>query len=447
MKQSEFSLTAISPIDGRYRNQVEELAGYSSEFGIIKYRLSIEIRYLIALSNAGVVRKINGSEQKILNKIIDDFDLSEAEKVKEIENTTRHDVKAIEYYLKQKLSRTSLADTLEFVHFGLTSEDIDNLANRLMLRDGLEKIVIPNLEKLNAKILNKSKTYKRLPMIARTHGQPAVPTVLGKELLVFYERIQKEIILLKKTKLNGKINGAVGNYNALYFVFPKIDWKKFSKQFIESFGLNPIFTTTQINPYDDTILVFQALERINGVLIGFDQDIWRYISDHWFVQENRKGEVGSSTMPQKINPILFENSEGNLIVANSLIHGFTSKLLISRLQRDLSSSTIMRNFGVALAHCLLAYKSCLEGLLRIKANEQKITKDLNSDWSILSEAVQIYLKKEGVKNGYEILKELTRGEKMTKEDFLNMVDKLPLNENQKSELRKLSPSTYIGIVN
>lgn len=447
MKNLINQLTAISPIDGRYRNQTEELEPYSSEFAVIKYRTQIEIKYLIALSEIDIIRKINSTEQKILNNLIEDFNLEEAEKIKEIENTTHHDVKAIEYYLKKKLDKTTLNDVLGFIHFGLTSEDIDNLANRLMLRDGLEKALLPALEDLNSEILKKSKTYKNLPMIARTHGQSAVPTTFGKELLVFYERIDKEIKILKTYKLNGKLNGAVGNYNALYFAFPKINWQKFSKNFIESLGLKAILITTQINPYDDTILVFQILERINGILIGFNQDMWRYISDHWLIQENRKGEVGSSTMPQKINPILFENSEGNLIVANSLINGFTGKLLISRLQRDLSSSTIMRNFGLALAHSLLAYKSCLSGLQRVKTNEKQILEDLNSDWSILSEAVQIYLKKEKIKNGYETLKDLTRGQKMNEQDFRKMIDKLPINEKQKSELKKLTPENYIGIIN
>lgn len=446
MKNSINQLTAISPVDGRYRNQTEELSKFSSEFAVIKYRTQIEIRYLIALSDIGVIRKITKSEEKILGKIIENFNLDEAEKIKEIEKTIHHDVKAIEYYLKQELSNTSLGDVLEFIHFGLTSEDIDNLANRLMLRDGLEEIVIPNLEKLNAEILNKSKTYKNLPMIARTHGQSAIPTTFGKELLVFHERLDKEIKMLKTYELNGKLNGAVGNYNALYFTYPKINWQKFSKNFVEDLNLKPILITTQINPYDDTIFVFQTMERINGILIGFNQDIWRYISDHWLIQENKKGEVGSSTMPQKINPILFENSEGNLIIANSLIHGFTGKLLISRLQRDLSSSTIMRNFGLCLAHCLLAYKSCSSGLNRVKANKEKIKEDLNSDWSILSEAVQIYLKKNGVKKGYEILKEQTRGQKMNEQDFKEMIDKLPLNGKQKSELKELTPENYIGIV-
>ncbi len=448
MKQSKFSpLTAISPIDGRYRNNVEELSEYSSEYAVIKYRTDIEIKYLIALSKIGVIRKITKAEEKILEKIIENFNLDEAEKIKKIESTTKHDVKAIEYYLKDKLSKNSLFDILDFIHFGLTSEDINNITIRLMLRDAIEIVILKNLQELNREILNQSKKYKNLPMIARTHGQAAVSTTLGKEFLVFFERIEREVKILKSAKLCGKLNGAVGNYNALNFAYPKVDWPKFSKDFISSFELKVNTTTNQIAPYEDIIFVFQVLQRINGILLDFNQDMWRYISDRWFLQENKKGEVGSSTMPQKINPIMFENSEGNLIIANSLIEGFTSKLPISRLQRDLSNSTISRNFGLTLAYSLLAYKNALSGLKRVKANEEQIKKDLNSDWSILSEAIQIYLKKEGIKNGYEILKSLTRGQKMTEKDFLNLIDKLPLNTKQKSELKKLTPENYIGIIN
>lgn len=447
MKDIINQLNAISPIDGRYRGQVEELSSYSSEFGIIKYRLTIEIKYLLALSQTKVIRTINNAEQKTLGKILDNFDVSEAQKVKDIEQTTRHDVKAIEYYLKEKLSNTSLADVLEFIHFGLTTWDINNLSERLMLRDGVNNIVLKNLQTLSNEILSQSKKYKTLPMLGRTHGQPAIPTTLGKEFLIFYQRLDKEIKILQTYKLTGKLNGAIGNYNALTFAYPKINWPKFSKDFVFSFGLGFNQTTNQIAPYEDIIFVFQTLQRINGILLDFSQDMWRYISDNWLVQENKKGEVGSSTMPQKINPIMFENSEGNLIIANSLIESFVNKLPISRLQRDLSGSTIVRNFGMMLAYCLLAYKNSLSGLLRLKANEEKIKQDLNADWSVLSEALQIYLKKEGAKNGYEIIKNETRGQKINKESWFELIDKLPLNEKQKNELKKLSPSTYIGIAN
>jgi len=447
MKNMINSLNAISPIDGRYRNHVEELSNYSSEFALIKYRLETEVRYLQAFSKIGNIRKIKNDEHKILDKILKNFGLGEAQKVKDIEEKTRHDVKAVEYYLKEKLSNTSLSDVLEFIHFGLTSEDINNLVIRLMLKDAVENVLLRNLQILNKEVLNQSKKYKNLAMLGRTHGQAAIPTTLGKEFLVFGERINIELEILQAFKLRGKLNGAVGNYNALFFAFPNINWKRFSKDFVTSLGLDWNKTTNQVAPYEDIIFVFQTLQRINGILLDFNQDMWRYISDGWFVQENKKGEVGSSTMPQKINPIMFENSEGNLIMANSMIEGFTSKLPVSRLQRDLSASTITRNFGLTLAYCLLAYKNCLSGLQRIKVNKNKIIDDLNSDWSILSEAVQIYLKKNGIKKGYEILKDLTRGEKMGRDDFLKMIDKLPINDKQKIELKKLTPQNYIGIVN
>ena len=445
MKQlSSNILLNISPIDGRYRNITHPLSKYFSEYAFFKYRIQIEITYLKALSDVKILRKINKSEVKIFQDIISDFNAGEAEKIKKIEIKTKHDVKAVEYYLKNKLSNTSLSDVLEFIHFGLTSEDVNNLAIRLMLKDALNFVLLKNLQVLNKEILNQSKKYKSLPMLGRTHGQAAVPTTLGKEFLVFYKRLNKEIRILQTAKLAGKLNGAVGNYNCLNFAYPKINWPKFSKDFVASFGLDVNQTTNQIAPFEDIIFVFQTFQRINGILLDFNQDMWRYISDNWLIQENKKGEVGSSTMPQKINPIMFENSEGSLIIANSLIEGFTNKLPISRLQRDLSNSTISRNFGLCLAYCLLAYENCLIGLLRVRANEEKIKEDLNSDWSILSEAIQIYLKKIGVKNGYEIVKELTRGEKMNKQDFLNMIDKLPINNKQKQELKKLTPQNYIG---
>ncbi len=446
MKQSEFNLTAISPIDGRYQNQIIDLSDFSSEFGLIKFRTKIEIEYLIALSNAGITRKLNSKEVNLLRKIFDDFNKEDALEIKKIEETTRHDVKAIEYFLKKKTSHTSLSEVSEFIHFGLTSEDINNLTIRLLLKNALEKVVIPNINTLDSEILNQSKKHKNLTMLGRTHGQAAIPTTLGKEFLIFHQRLAKEIKILKSAEFFGKLNGAIGNYNALNFSFPNINWLKFSKEFVESLGFKSNIYTNQIAPYEDIIFIFQTIQRINGILLDFNQDVWRYISDHWFIQENKKGEVGSSTMPQKINPIMFENSEGNLVIANSIIEGLTAKLPISRLQRDLSGSTVSRNFGITLAYSLLAYKNCLSGLKRIKANEEKIRKDLNSDWSILSEAVQTYLKKEKIKNGYEILKELTRGQKMNQEDFLAMVEKLPLDQSQKEELRKLSPENYIGII-
>ena len=446
MKQSDFNLTAISPIDGRYRYQTEQLSNYFSEFAVIRYRIQIEIEYLIALSKIGVVRKLNAREIKLLESFINKFDLREAKKVKEIEKITKHEKKALEYYLRDLLIATSLKDVSEFIHFGLTSDDVTNIIQRIALRDALVNLLLPTVENLNFDILSNAKTYKTLPMLARTHGQGAVPTTLGKEFLVFNSRLKREIEILRQTKFLAKLNGAIGNYNALNFTYPKINWQKFSKEFIKNFGLDVNPTTTQIPSYEDIIFFFQTIQRINGILLDFNQDMWRYVSDGWFTQENIREKVGSSTMPQKINPINFEQSEGNIIIANSLINAFANKLPVSRLQRDLSDSTVSRNFGVALAHSFIAYKLAKKGLSRIKANEQKIKHDLNSDWSILSEAVQIYLKKNGIKNGYEILKDLTRGQKMNKEMFTEMINKLPLNIKQKEELEKLTPENYLGII-
>lgn len=437
-------LLAISPIDGRYSESVEELIYYSSEFGIIKNRIEIEINYLIKLSESNIIRRFTQKEITILENIYLNFNLEDAEKIKKIEDKTRHDVKAIEYYLKDRLTKSALNDVLEFIHFGLTTWDINNISERIMLKAAIENVILQNLKKLNNEILRQTQLYKDLTILGRTHGQAAIPTTLGKELNVFKLRLDKEINILEDIKFYGKLNGAIGNYNAFYFTYPNINWGKFSKEFLASFNLKQNESTNQIAPYEDIIFAFQTIQRINNILLNFNQDMWRYISDNWLVQENKKEEIGSSTMPQKINPIMFENSEGNIIIANSLIEGFISKLAISRLQRDLSGSTIVRNFGMALAYSLLAYKNCYSGLIRVKANKTKILEDLNFDWSILSEAVQIYLKKTGVKNSYEIIKDFTRGEKMKKEDYLNMIEKLPLNNDQKIELKKLTPETYIG---
>jgi len=440
------SLLSISPIDGRYRIQVEELDKYSSEYAIIKCRAKIEIKYLIALSKNEVIRKLNLSEQNLLENLIENFDLIDAEKIKKIEEGTKHDVKAIEYFLKDELKNTTLSDVSDFLHFGLTTWDINNISERIMLRDALKDVIIKTLKELNTELLSQSNKYLKLPILGRTHGQGAIPTTLGKELLIFQKRLEKEINILENARYCAKLNGAIGNYSALAFSYPNKNWKQFSREFLSSFDLEINETTNQIAPYEDIIYAFQTIMRINNILLGFNQDMWRYISDNWFIQENIKGEVGSSTMPQKINPIMFENSEGNLIIANSLIDGFVNKLPVSRLQRDLSGSTIVRNFGMMQAYCLLAYKNALSGLRKVKANEEIINEDLNSDWSILSEAVQIYLKKNSIENGYEILKELTRGKKMDKRDFIDMINKLPLNDQQKSELKKLTPQNYIGII-
>ena len=446
MKQSSSNtLFNISPIDGRYKKETEKLELYFSEFAYIKYRVLIEINYLISLSELKIIRKINKEEKTMLQNIIEGFSLADAKRIKKIEGKTNHDVKAIEYYLKEKMNKTSLKNVSNYIHFGLTSEDINNIAIRLMLKDANINIILLELKNLNSILFEKYKKYKKLPMLAKTHGQPAITTTLGKEFLVFQKRLEIELIDLEKIKFRGKINGAIGNYNALQFIFPKINWKKFSKDFLKKLDIDVNVTTTQIAPYEDIIKYFQTIQRINGIILDLNQDMWRYISDNYFIQKVKKEEIGSSTMPQKVNPINFENSEGNIIIANSLVDGFTNKLPISRLQRDLSGSTISRNFGVTLSHSLIAFKNTTKGLSRINVNEKRILDDLNSDWSILSEAVQIYLKREGVEHGYELIKKLTQGRKINKDQYQKLINDLPLEKKRKNKLLNLTPSTYLGI--
>lgn len=439
-------LLSISPIDGRYHKDTEVINKYFSEYAYIRYRLLVEIKYLLFLSLHKIIRDFTKKEIQLLNDYINNFDLKSANEVKEFEFQTNHDVKAIEYFIKAKIKNTSLIDVSEFIHFGLTSEDVNNIALRLMLKDLNEHIIQPTIQDLNNILLKNFEDYKKLPMLARTHGQPAVPTTLGKEFQVFANRLNIEINLLENFNFRSKLNGAVGNFSALHFAYPNINWVKLSNEFLKTLSLENAKVTTQIAPYEDIIYFFQIIQRINGIVIDLDQDMWRYISDGYFTQENKKNEIGSSTMPQKINPIAFENSEGNLFIANSLIEGFTAKLPLSRLQRDLSGSTISRNFGMTLAYSLIAYKNTLKGLNKIKANKDIIIEKLNSDFSILSEAMQIYLKKEGIKNGYELTKQLTRGLKIDKTEWHKMIDSLPLNETQKTELKKLTPENYLGII-
>ncbi|HBB76392.1 MAG: adenylosuccinate lyase [Candidatus Levybacteria bacterium RIFOXYA1_FULL_41_10] len=433
-------LLAISPIDGRYKEKTTELSEFVSEYALIKARLGVEIKYLFALSKLGIV-DLSSSEKSKLLKVLEEFDLKEAEKIKKIEDQTHHDVKAVEIYLRSVLSSKSS----EMIHFGLTSEDINNLSYRIMLRSASDETIVPPLEDLTNKLLELAKSYKGVPMLARTHGQPAVPTTLGKEMAVFASRLRRERNKLKDFEFSGKLNGAVGNYNALYFAYPKINWIKFSQKLVESldFRFNPL--TTQVNPPEDIIEYFQTIQRINGILLDLNQDFWRYISDGWFVLESRTGQVGSSTMPQKINPIDFENSEGNLEIANGLIEVLERKLPLSRLQRDLSGSTIIRNLGVILAHSLISYNGTHDGLSKITPNLLKIKDDLNSDWSILTEALQTVLRKEGKKDAYLSIMKSVKGKKLSREDWLGLINELSVKESVKDELRKVTPETYLGL--
>ncbi|MCL5434865.1 MAG: adenylosuccinate lyase [Patescibacteria group bacterium] len=439
------NLLAISPLDGRYADKIEELSDFVSEYALIKHRVEIEIKYLLALSKIGVVRKINSVEQKALNEILDNFDINEALKVKEIENETRHDIKAVEKYLRDKFAKNSLKDVLEMIHFGLTSEDINNIAYRLMLKNAVENILLPALSEVLENLNGKTKKYKKVVILGRTHGQGAVPTTFGKEFAVFTARLEKEIKLLEKQKLTGKLNGAIGNYNALNFAYPEFNWIKFSKSFVSSFDLDPNLITTQINPYEDIISVFQNLQRVNGILLDFNNDMWRYASDGWIKLDVKTKEVGSSTMPQKVNPIDFENSEGNLTLANGFMQTINEKLYISRLQRDLSNSTIIRNLGTVLGYCLLGYKSALTGLSRVDINLEQIDKDLNEDWSILSEGLQTYLRKEGLSDSYYLVLNLTKGKKFNKDSWQKLINDLSIDKKHKEKLLNLTPKSYIGL--
>ena len=437
-------LTAISPLDGRYREKVAELSSYISEMALIKTRIEVEAKYLIALSEAGLVRKLTVLEKKFLFEFNQNITDEQVLKVKEFEEITRHDVKAVEKFLREILEKNNLKDLLEWIHFGLTSEDINNIARRLMLIRAIKEVIVPTLDLIVDELVGFSKQNKATSMLARTHGQPAVPTTLGKEMVNFAMRINGQIRKLEIVKLEGKLNGAVGNYNALQLSAPGIDWVEFSRKFITSLGLIPNLITTQINPYEDIIETLQIIQRINGIVLDLDQDIWRYVSDGWFIQIVKKREVGSSTMPQKVNPIDFENSEGNVQIANSLFEGMVRKLAVSRLQRDLSDSTTVRNIGVGLAYSLLAYKSTLNGLSRVHPNIGLINNILNENWTILTEGVQTILRKEGVKDPYSLITSLSKGKHIGESEWQAWIDRLDIKDSVKIQLKNLSPESYIG---
>ncbi len=438
-------LTAITPLDGRYRSKVKDLANFLSEYALIKTRFEIEAKYLVALSEVEVIRKLTSEEKDLLMSFADNLTIEQIKLVKELEQKTRHDVKAMEQAFRQLLGETSLADLLEMIHFGLTSSDINNISFNLMLKRAGENAIIPKIQQIIKTLSKMADENKDVPMLARTHGQAAVPTTLGKELAVFAARLNKQLNILTEQKLTGKINGAVGNYNALLLTYPEIDWIKFSDDFVNSLGLEPNLFTTQINNYDDLTQYVQVFDRVNIILISFCQDVWRYVSDGWFVQENIKGEVGSSTMPQKVNPIDFENAEGNLGLANAIFEFMARKLPVSRLQRDLSDTTVIRNIGTSLGYCVVAYESISTGLARIKPNLEQIEQDLNADWSILTEAVQTILRKENIKDAYTLVKDLARGKKIDSEEWKKWINSLPVEEKVKSKLAKLTPSNYIGL--
>lgn len=437
-------LTTISPIDGRYRPKTEKLAEWFSEFGFIQLRLKVEIEYLIKLLlKIGGKSFITKSEMSKLRRLYQKFNQTDAEWIKNKEKETNHDVKAIEYFIRSKMGQKS--KFIDFIHFALTTYDVTVPAYALAFMEANEKVMIPSLLNLINKLNVLIRKSASLIMLARTHGQPAVGTTLGKEIKVFSVRLEKLFHQINNYEFEAKLSGAAGNFNAHFAAYPRINWIKFSDDFIKSLGLAPNHYTTQILPYDNWLEYFGLLRLLNSVLISFCQDIWHYISDDYLVQIPKEGEVGSSTMPQKVNPIDFENAEGNLGIANSLIEFYERKLPISRLQRDLSDSTVKRTFGVALAHSLLAYQNIETGLQKIKPNKIKMEDDVNNHWETISEGIQTVLRAAGVASPYEMMKALTRGKEFTKEDFEKFIKGLDVPESVKVQLRKLSPSTYIGL--
>ena len=442
------SLKSISAVDGRYAGATVPLAEFFSEYALIKFRVLVEVRWLLALSLSPAipeVRAFTADESAYLDSIADGFGETEAECVKAIERTTNHDVKAVEYFVKEKLAETSLADVREWVHFACTSEDINNLAYALMLKGGMETVVLPLLHRATSAVAQLANTTAVIPLLARTHGQTASPTTVGKELAVFVYRWQRSLKQLRAQEYLGKINGAVGNFNAHVAAYPDAPWEDIAQQFVEGLDLvwNPL--TTQIESHDYLAECFHALIRFNTITLDFDRDVWSYISMGYFKQRLVAGEVGSSTMPHKVNPIDFENSEANLGVANALLDHLAGKLPISRLQRDLTDSSALRTIGTGIGHTVIAYNSLLRGLGKLTVNEAKLAADLNNAWEVLGEAVQTVMRKHGHTNPYEQLKALTRGEAITAETIQAFVEGLDLPDDEKQRLRAITPADYVGI--
>ncbi len=442
-------ITAISPIDGRYAPKVSELTECFSEYALVRNRVRVEVLWLMALcAEEGIpeCRALTAEEQNLLTGIVADFTPQEAEKVKTIERTTNHDVKAVEYYLKQKTEGTSVEELSEFLHFACTSEDINNLSHALMLKDGLAAL-LPQQQEIIDQLKAFAKEWKSVSMLARTHGQTASPTTIGKELAVFSDRLERQKQKTEAADILGKLNGAVGNYNAHLSAYPDVDWPTLAKGIIEGkLGLKQNPFTTQIEPHDYMAEIFDTISRFNTILIDFDRDIWTYISMGYFGQKTVKGEVGSSTMPHKVNPIDFENSEGNLGLANALFGHLSAKLPISRLQRDLTDSTVLRNMGVGFGYSLIAYQSTMKGLGKLQLREENLAFDLDNAWEVLAEPVQTIMRKAGIEKPYEKLKDLTRGQqKITKETIREFVQTLELDEADKQRLLEMTPSSYVGM--
>ncbi len=441
-------LNAISPVDGRYRKQVEGLAYFFSEAALINYRVYVEVEYFIALCQIPLpqLKDVTNQDFDNLRALCRDFTFTDAAEVKEIESITNHDVKAVEYYLKKKFDKLGLAKYKEFLHFGLTSQDINNTAGPYALRLAMEDIMLPILEELIKKLNDKAKAWKNVPMLARTHGQPASPTTVGKEIYVFVERLKQQLKQLKSIPFTAKFGGATGNFNAHYAAFPEVDWIAFADKFTrEHLSLERQKVTTQIEHYDNLAALFDAFKRINTILIDLSRDIWAYVSMDYFKQKIKAGEVGSSAMPHKVNPIDFENAEGNLGIANALFEHLSAKLPVSRLQRDLTDSTVTRNIGIPAAHSIIAIKSLIKGLAKLVLNEEKISQDLDNNWAVVAEAIQTILRREGYPKPYEALKNLTRtNTRITAEVIYSFIEKLNVSEKVKKELKALSPHNYTG---
>lgn len=440
--------TAISPIDGRYREKVKELAEYFSEYGLIKYRMRSEVEYFIALCDIPLphLKGFRSENYALLRSLYQNFNETDVHRVKDIESATNHDVKAVEYYLKEKFHEFNLGEWAEFIHFGLTSQDVNNTATPLSVKDFLEQVHFPLLEKLISLLNSLAEEWKEIPMLARTHGQPATPTRLGKEILVYIRRLEVQAGQLKSIPLAAKFGGASGNLNAHYIAYPKINWDDFADNFVNRIlGLHRSKPTTQIEHYDNFAALFDALRRINTILIDFCRDIWLYISFDYFKQEIGEHEIGSSTMPHKVNPIDFENAEGNLGLSSSILGHLSEKLPVSRLQRDLSDSTVLRNIGVPFAHSQIAVMSIMKGLGKLTVNREKINSDLDNNWAVIAEAIQTILRREGYSKPYEALKELTRkNEKITRESIQDFIENLNVAESVKKELKDITPFNYTG---
>ncbi len=442
-------LTAVSPIDGRYRKNASDLANYFSEYALMKYRVRVEIEYLIALCELPLpeLKNVTKANFVSLRNIYKNFSETDAKQIKNIETTTNHDVKAVEYFIKEKLTGLKLLKVKEFVHFGLTSQDVNNTAIPLSIKEYIQDIYINKIQDLIKQLKQSAKSWKNISMLARTHGQPASPTKLGKEIEVFIERLQNQLALLQKLPVNAKFGGATGNFNAHHIAYPKVNWEKFANQFVKNqLSLSRLKYTTQIEHYDNMGALFHNIARINTILIDLSRDVWTYISMDYFKQQIKAGEVGSSAMPHKVNPIDFENAEGNLGMANALLEHLAAKLPVSRLQRDLTDSTVLRNIGVPLAHTQIAINSITRGWGKLILNQEQIQKDLENNWAVVAEAIQTILRRENYPNPYEALKALTRTNKdINQKSFALFIDELDIDKKLKIELKKITPHNYTGI--